>query len=62
MWTNGKPIYIDGKQVAEVVQDRMYGFMIRNIRPNGTIGICHTTKEKAEVRQWLDEHLPGWTQ
>jgi len=36
--------------------------MIRNLRPNGTVGVCYTTKVMADVASWLDENYPGWTQ
>ena len=46
--------------VCEVL--RSQGFVIRNLRPNGTVGVCYTTKVAEDIHSWLDENYPGWTQ
>ena len=59
-WLGGKPIYQNGLQVCEVL--RSQGFVIRNLQPNGTVGVCYTTKVAEDIHSWLDENYPGWTQ
>lgn len=60
MWMNGVPVCVEGKQVAEVLRSRTLGFIIRNVRENGNIGVCFYDKEKERIREWLDNNYPGW--
>jgi hypothetical protein len=59
-WLGGKPIYLNGVQVCEILKNQV--FIIRNLRPNGTVGICYTTMVGEDARSWLDKNYPGWTQ
>lgn len=59
-WLRGKPIYVDGVQIAEVLQSGAH-YTIRNLRPNGTTGVCYTAYSKEEARGWLDSNYPGWS-
>ena len=62
MWLNGKPIYLNGSQVAEIMYAPNLGYTIRNLRPNGNIGVCFKSHDKADIRIWLDNNIPGWSQ
>jgi hypothetical protein len=60
MWIGKNAIYDpSGFQVAEVLAAKD-SLVVRNLRPNGTVGICFAGEGKA-VRDWLDAHIPGWT-
>lgn len=62
MWLNGTPILVDNKQVAEVIVTSAGSmFMIRNLRPNGTVGVCFTSPDKQKISDWLAENYPGFT-
>lgn len=54
-------VFHNGTQVAEVFKDKTLGYTIRNLRPNGTVGICFSSQYQADIRPWLDKHYPGWT-
>lgn len=67
MWFPGELIIEhNGKQVAGVSptmrrdDDTEDQFHIRNVRPNGTVGICHRGS-LLETKQFLDHVFPGWT-
>ena len=60
-WLGGRPIYQNGVQVCEIIWSHPFPYMLRNLRPNGTVGVCFTGG-KDEVKSWLDESYPGWTQ
>jgi len=62
MWTVGSssPIYLGKEQVAEIIKDKIFGYVIRNKRPNGTIGVCFSSADLADIRVWLDTTYPGW--
>jgi hypothetical protein len=60
-WLHGKPIYVDGFQIAEILRSAGH-YIIRNLRPNGTTGVCYTANTKDELRNWLDSNYPGWSQ
>lgn len=62
MWLSQIPqtqIYHNGAQVAEIIRDST-GYLIRNLRPNGTVGVCFSAAKLAEIAAWLDESYPGW--
>jgi hypothetical protein len=59
-WCGGLPIYYNGTQVAEIVRSQGQ-HIIRNLRPNGTIGVCWRGPSH-EVRAFLDTKWPGWRQ
>ena len=61
MWLDGTPIIVDGKQVAEVLRQSV-GFVIRNLRPNGTVGVCFFSPDKGEITNQLNSmYGPKWT-
>lgn len=61
MWLSGTPILVDGKQVAEVMKHGNT-YIIRNKRPNGTIGICFTATDKVAIIDELTKlYGSSWT-
>ena len=61
MWLNGTPILINGSQVAEVVRDGST-LLIRNLRPNGTVGVCFSSTDKKEITDFLTNlYGSSWT-
>ena len=52
MWLNGTPILVDGRQVAEVIKQGTT-FLIRNLRPNGTVGVCFDSTDKKDITDQL---------
>lgn len=61
MWLNGTPILLDDKQVAEVIRQGNT-YLIRNLRPNGTVGICFDSTDKTDITTFLTNlYGPGWT-
>ena len=61
MWLDGCPILVGDKQVAEVI--RQSGkYVIRNLRPNGTIGICFDSSDKQAITDELTKMFGSdWT-
>ena len=62
MWIQDDPrgrVMVNGKQVAEVVTQGKKK-IIRNLRPNGTVGVCFDAEDWHDIRSWLDHNLPMW--
>jgi hypothetical protein len=62
MWLNNDPrgrVMVKGVQVAEVVVSGGRK-LIRNKRPNGTVGVCFDSEDWKEIRSWLDHNMDGW--
>jgi hypothetical protein len=60
MWMNpSNPVFHNGSQVAEVLKIGA-DYTIRNLRPNGNVGVCFQSKNLADIRPWLDSNYPGW--
>jgi len=61
MWLNGSKIMLNGNQVAEVIYSNG-SFVIRNKRPNGTIGVCFTSTDGRDpITDFLTKTYPGYT-
>lgn len=60
MWLGKNPIYKNNIQVAEVIKNQEQ-YHIRNLRPNGTVGICYSHWDLGKIREWLDFEYPSWT-
>lgn len=60
MWLEGSPIYMGTEQIAEVKPDKTFGYIIRNKRPNGTVGVCFSNASLTEIRDYLNINYPGW--
>lgn len=52
MWLNGTPILVDNIQVAEVIRQGNR-LLIRNLRPNGTVGVCFDSTDKKDITDQL---------
>lgn len=60
-WLGGIKIFVLNKQVAEVIKQPHAGeYIIRNARPNDTVGICFSSVVKRDITDWLDSNYPGW--
>ncbi len=60
LWT-GTPrsqVMLYGEQVAEVLVQGPTK-VIRDIRPNGSVGVCFESAHWKEIHNWLDHHYPG---
>lgn len=52
MWLNGTPILVDSVQVAEVIRQGNR-LLIRNLRPNRTVGVCFDSTDKKDITDQL---------
>ena len=59
-WSGGSPVYLGNEQIAEIKPDPAFGYLIRNKRPNVTIGVCYSNTDLTEIRAFLDITYPGW--
>ena len=67
MWlTDKNEVYLHGKKIAEVLLQPLFKgqpgglYVVRNLRPQGVVGVCFTSKDKERVGSWLNQSFPGW--
>lgn len=54
-----RSIFQHGDHVANV-SSLGTDYLIHNFRPNGTLGMCFTSKDKLDISNWLNQNYPGW--
>ena len=60
LWLGGSPVYLGNDQIAEIKPDKTFGYIVRNLRPNGTVGVCFSNNSLVEIRDYLNTTYPGW--
>jgi len=60
-WFGGKPIFLDEEQIGEIYKDPNFGFVLRTLKPSGTVRVEFSSNDISDVRSWLDTEHKGWS-
>ena len=57
VWTKGSsPVYLGKEQVAEIIVDETFGYVVKNSKAN----VLFSNTSLTEIRLYLNMTYPGW--